>query len=152
MVVDFKLEGILNRMKGIQKISKEKIDEALKLSDRQYLIGNLKVPQILEHIYDNEVEVGISHYKEFTSDKPHKHSDVTEYQMILQGKSYIKNLFTNEIIQLNEGDFYIVHKNTPYAQKSTDNTKILFFKHPGMNDKILVDIDEVTREWLEEEI
>ncbi|MFE8701776.1 hypothetical protein ACFYKX_14345 [Cytobacillus sp. FJAT-54145] len=139
-------------MNGIQKISKEKIDEALKMNDRQYLIGNLKVPQFLEHIHDNEVEVGISHYKKFTSDTPHKHSDVTEYQMILQGKSYIKDLFTSEITQLNEGDFYIVHKNTPYAQKSAANTRILFFKHPGINDKFLVDYDEVTKEWLEKEI
>jgi mannose-6-phosphate isomerase-like protein (cupin superfamily) len=139
-------------MNSIQKISKEKMEEALKVSERQYLIGDLKVPQILEHIYDNEVEVGISHYKKFTSDRPHKHSDVTEYQMILHGKSYIKNLLTNEIIHLNEGDFYVVRKNTPYAQKSAENTKILFFKHPGMNDKINVDIDEITHKWLAEEI
>ena len=139
-------------MKGIQKISGKKIDEALGKTNRQYLVGNLKEPQILEHINDDEVEIGISYYKEFTTDKPHKHSEVTEYQIILQGKSSIKNLITNEIIELNEGDFYIVHKNTPYAQKSAKNTKILFFKHPGMNDKILVDIDSVTRDWLKQEI
>jgi len=146
------MSGEIKKMEDIQKISKEKIEEALRLSDRQYFVGDLKIPQILEHIYNTEVEVGISHYKEFTSDKPHKHTAVTEYQMVLNGKSSIKNLSTNEIIELNEGDFYVVHKNTPYAQKSIENTKILFFKHPGMNDKINVEIDEITRKWLEEEI
>lgn len=137
-------------MEDIQKISKDKIEVALKESDRQYLVGDLQIPQILEHINDNEVEVGISHYKKFTSDKPHKHTEVTEYQMVLKGKSSIKSLLTNEVMELNEGDFYVVPKNTPYAQKSIEDTKILFFKHPGKNDKILVEIDEVTRKWLEE--
>jgi mannose-6-phosphate isomerase-like protein (cupin superfamily) len=137
---------------GIQKISSEKINDALSKSERQYLIGNLKVPQILEHIHDDDVEVGISHYKKFTMDKPHIHSIVTEYQIILHGKSHLKNLLTNEIIELNEGDFYVVRKNTPYAQKSAENTKILFFKNPSINDKTIVEIDEVTQKWLEEEI
>ena len=147
-----KLGGIKQRMAGIQKISQQEIAESLRESNRQYLLGNLKSPQLLKHIHDDQVEVGISHYKEFTSDKPHMHSDVTEYQMVLQGTTYIKDLVTNEVTQLKEGDFYVVRNNTPYAQKSTENTKIIFFKHPAINDKILVEVDETTREWLKERI
>ena len=139
-------------MSNIKKISKETLDEVLQYNERQYLVGNLKVPQMLQHIHDNNVEVGISHYKQFTADKPHIHREVTEYQMILQGYSEIKNLLTGEVMELNEGDFYIVQKETPYAQKSATNTKILFFKYPSINDKKIIEINKETEEWLNDEI
>lgn len=139
-------------MSNIKKISKETLDNVLQHNERQYLVGNLKVPQMLQHIHDNNVEVGISHYKQFTADKAHIHREVTEYQMILQGYSEIKNLLTEEVIELHEGDFYIVNKETPYAQKSAVNTKILFFKYPSMNDKQIIGIDKATERWLNIEI
>ncbi|WP_066297260.1 hypothetical protein [Bacillus sp. FJAT-29937] len=133
---------------SIKKISKETLDSVLAQNERQYLVGNLKVPQMLQHFHDDNVEVGISHYKLFTADQPHIHGEVTEYQMILQGYSEIKNLLTGEVIELHEGDFYIVNKETPYAQKSASNTKILFFKYPSLNDKQTVEIDHATERWL----
>ncbi|KAB7665278.1 cupin [Bacillus sp. B1-b2] len=139
-------------MGDIKKISKETLDNVLKNNERQYLVGNLKSPQMLPHIHDNNVEVGISHYKDFTADKPHIHKEVTEYQMILQGRSEIKNLLTEEVIKLHEGDFYIVNKETPYAQKSAANTKIIFFKYPSLNDKQVIEIDAATEFWLKIEI
>lgn len=137
---------------SIKKINSEKINQSLIHNDRQYLVGNLKGIQALQHIHDDNIEVGISLYKEFKADIPHIHSEVTEYQFILDGYSEIKNLITNEVIQLNEGDFYIVYKGTPYAQKSSENTKIIFFKYPGINDKKIIEVDEETKEWLEIEI
>lgn len=139
-------------MEGIKKISNKELEKSLNKNTRQYLVGDLKLPQELEHIHDENVEVGISDYKKFTADVPHIHSIVTEYQMILKGYSEIKNLKTNEIIELNEGDFYVVKKDTPYAQKSSMGTKILFFKFPGINDKKVIDIDKETQSWLNEEI
>ncbi len=134
---------------GIQKISSSAILQALEKNSRQYLAGDLKQPQEIQHIHDEAVEAGISFYKTFTADKPHIHSTVTEYQYVLEGSSQIKDLQTKEIIKLAAGDFYIVKANTPYAQKSMPNTKILFFKNPGVNDKIPVEIDEATKEWLD---
>lgn len=139
-------------MSGIEKISKTKIDKSLDENVRQYLVGNLAFPQQLQHIQDENIEVGISHYKSFTADIPHVHTEVTEYQMILAGVSIIKDLMTGNLIELQEGDFYVVHKNTPYAQKSSAGTKILFFKHPGMNDKVPVEINALCEEWLKEKI
>lgn len=136
-------------MGEIKKISNEAIESVLGNNMRQYLVGDLKKPQELEYIFDNKIEVGISLYKEFTSDAPHVHEFVTEYQMILQGYSEIKDLRTGHITTLHKGDFFVVEKGTPYAQKSAADTKIIFFKHPGMNDKQLVDVDEATRKWLE---
>ncbi|KAB2332611.1 cupin [Bacillus mesophilum] len=137
---------------SIKKISKETLDNVLQYNERQYLVGNLKIPQMLQHIHDNNIEVGISHYKKFTADKPHIHIEVTEYQMILQGYSEIKDMLTEEIIELHEGDFYIVNKETPYAQKSKEDTKILFFKYPSINDKQIIEIDQSTQSWLNTEI
>ncbi|QTC40423.1 cupin domain-containing protein [Bacillus sp. V3] len=137
-------------MTEIKKISSSAISKALETAFRQYLVGDLKQPQELGHIYDEDIEVGISFYKEFTADKPHFHTDVTEYQYMIQGSTRVKNLETDEVIKLEEGDFYVIKAGTPYAQKSMPNTKILFFKYPGMNDKRLVDVDEKTKEWLRE--
>ena len=138
-----------NNMSGIKKIANEKIKESLDFSFRQYLVGNLKGKQELQHIHDEDVEVGISFYKEFKADVPHIHREVTEYQFILEGYSEIKNLSNNEVIQLNEGDFYIVYKGTPYAQKCSKNTKIIFFKNPGINDKVIIEVDYETKKWLD---
>jgi mannose-6-phosphate isomerase-like protein (cupin superfamily) len=135
-------------MEKIKRISAGTISTALEKTFRQYLVGNLKQPQEIEHIHDDHVEVGISFYEKFTSDKPHFHTTVSEYQYVLQGSTCVKNLITSEILRLGEGDFYIIRPDTPYAQKSMPNTKILFFKYPGMNDKKLVDIDRDTEEWL----
>jgi mannose-6-phosphate isomerase-like protein (cupin superfamily) len=135
-------------MEEIKKISAGTISAALEKNFRQYLVGDLKHPQEIEHIYDEEVEVGISHYKNFTADKPHIHTTVSEYQYVLQGSTMVKNLITNEVTSLGAGDFYKISSGTPYAQKSMPDTKILFFKHPGLNDKKLVDIDKTTEDWL----
>lgn len=139
-------------MTGILKISSEELDSALSNNKSQYLVGNLKLPQDLDHIYDGNVEVGMAYYKEFTSDIPHVHEKVTEYQLILKGYSEIKNLITGEVTELSEGDFYVVQKETPYAQKSSEGTKLIFFKFPGVNDKEIVEIDDLTKSWLEEKI
>lgn len=135
-------------MKGIEKISAGAISAALEKTFRQYLVGDLKQPQEIVHIHDDHVEVGISSYKKFTADKPHFHTTVSEYQYVIQGSTQVKNLKTNEVIKLEAGDFYMIIAETPYAQKSMPNTKILFFKHPGLNDKRLIDIDKATEEWL----
>ncbi|EMR05530.1 hypothetical protein C772_02502 [Bhargavaea cecembensis DSE10] len=139
-------------MSGIRRISKQKIDSVLQKNERQYLVGNLKTPQVLQHIHDENVEVGLSYYKQFTADKPHIHREVTEYQMILEGYSEILNLITNKVTKLNAGDFYIVEKETPYAQKSAANTKILFFKHPSVNDKKVIEASNELKEWLKTKI
>lgn len=135
-------------MSGIKRISKDELEKTLSNNNRQYLVGDLKLPQELQHIHDGNVGVGISHYKSFTSDLPHIHPKVTEYQLMLQGYSEIKNLITNEITKLYAGDFFLVENGTPYAQKLEEDTKIMFMKHPGMNDKELVEINEETKQWL----
>ena len=63
------------------------LDKALESAYRVYLCGDLKKPQDLKWIHDENVEMGISYYKEFTADQPHYHLHATEYNFILEGKS-----------------------------------------------------------------
>lgn len=139
-------------MQGIEVIKAEEINEALKQHYRQYLVGKLTSEQNIENIEDKNVEVGLSYYKEFSSDMPHIHSKVTEYQFVIEGETHIWNVISEEVIELKKGDFYCVKPNTPYAQKSKGNTKIIFFKYPGENDKKIIEVNGLVSKWLVEKI
>ncbi len=47
-------------MKKIEVISGESIQASLSSSNRQYLVGNLSIPQELDYLRDDNVEVGIT--------------------------------------------------------------------------------------------
>ena len=130
-------------------IRKKQIDEALDKEYRQYLCGHLSKPQpFLEHL-DSDIEVGISFYKEFTADTPHVHPVCTEHCYVLSGSTRMLILGDErEEVELNEGDFFVLPPNKPYASKHKAGTKLLFIKAPGTNDKTIIDIDEETKEWL----
>ena len=134
---------------AIEAIRKGELDSALKLEYRQYLTGHLQRPQVhLKHIED-DIEVGVSYYREFTADTPHVHPIATEYGYILQGTLRLQLLDgSHQEYEFYEGDFFLLRPNTPYATKSMAGTKILFMKSPGVNDKTLVNITEETEKWL----
>ncbi len=136
------------KTKKVEVIKNAEISQALGQRYRQYLTGHLENPQPeLQHI-DDDIEVGISNYEQFTADTPHVHPKCTEHVYVLQGSLKMRILETGEEILLNQGDFLVLRPNTPYATKNAPNTKILFIKHTATNDKTLVDIDDETREWL----
>ena len=130
-------------------IRKEELDKALNREFRQYLTGHLSRPQpFLQHIED-DIEVGISYYKEFTADTPHVHPIATEHVYVLEGSIKVKLLDgSNREEVINNGDFFVFSPGVPHATKNTANTKVLFIKSPGGNDKTLVEIDESTKKWL----
>ena len=125
------------------------IEKALEKEYRQYLTGHLQRPQpYLPHIED-DIEVGMSHYKEFTTDTPHVHPVCTEHGYVLKGKLKLRILDGSmREYEYHQGDFFVLRPNTPYATKNDADTQILFIKHPAVNDKTLVEVDEATREWL----
>ena len=138
-----------NITKRAELIRKDQIDQAHKEHYRQYLTGHLKNPQPeLAHI-DDDIEVGISDYEEFTADTPHVHPVCTEHAYVLQGELKMRLLETGEEIHLRQGDFLVLRPGTPYATKNAPHTKILFIKHPATNDKTVVTVDEATKHWLQ---
>jgi len=130
-------------------IKHKQLEEALSHEYRQYLTGHLGRPQpYLQHI-DDDTEIGMSYYSEFTADTPHVHPICTEYTYILEGSVRIRLLETGEELELNKGDFSLLRPNTPYASKNAADTRVLFIKVPGINDKTLVTPDDGTKRWLQ---
>ena len=129
-------------------IRKADLDSALAQEYRQYLTGHLGRPQpFLRHIED-DIEVGMSQYETFTADKPHVHPVCTEHGYVLSGVLRVRLLDSGEETELHEGDFFVLRPGTPYASKSLAGTRVLFIKHPGQNDKTLVEPDEETAKWM----
>ena len=98
---------------------------------------------------DDDIEIGISHYRVFTADKPHMHPVATEHSYVLQGSMKMRVLDgSGEELRFDAGDFFVLRPGVGYATKNAADTKILFIKAPGINDKTEVEIDEETARWL----
>ncbi|MBG0739019.1 cupin domain-containing protein [Paeniglutamicibacter antarcticus] len=134
---------------GVGVVRSSAIEESLTGNQRQYLAGPLGRPQDLEHLPYGDVEVGMSSYPVDTADQPHLHPQQREYQYILNGCALLLNLDTGQIHVLRTGDFYVVEPGVAHAQKQEAGTRILFFKHPAGNDKVLIDPDAELTGWLE---
>lgn len=125
------------------------IDDALSKEYRNYLTGHLTRPQLhLNHLED-DIEIGISEYTEFTADTPHLHPIATEHCYVLKGSIKIR-YYTDymEEVELHQGDFFMFRPGEWHATKNKKGTRILFIKSPGTNDKTLMDVDDDTQEWL----
>lgn len=132
---------------GIIKIDNSAIRSSLEGVRRQYLVGNLQLPQKLDFIRTEALEIGISSYDTYTDEAPHKHTIATEYQYVISGWTKYLNPETQEEYVFRKGDFYAIEKGTPYAQKCKAGTEILFIKIPSINDKVALEIDEYIAGW-----
>lgn len=131
------------------KIECEKIEDVLSRVSRQYLVGNLKRPQDLEFIGDDRLEIGITDYDSYTTEPVHYHTEATEYQYMISGRTKFMDVETGEEFEFRKGDFYCFKKNTVYAQKSEGGTRILFIKVPSVNDKHVVEAFDKVKKWYE---
>jgi uncharacterized cupin superfamily protein len=118
-------------------IDRDRIEEALTKTSRQYFVGNLKLPQMIEHIADDDVEIGISYYKENNShEAAHWHPIQKEFHYMISGRTIYTNVVTGETYEYKAGDFYAIYPEICYKQVSDAGTKILFIKTPSINDKV----------------
>lgn len=124
------------------------IQKALETVYRVYLCGDLKQPQDLQWVYDERNELGISQYKHFTADRPHYHSTATEYNYVICGKTKVLLIDEKREFLLEPGSLFVLPPMTKYATKHLGDTKILFFKSPGGNDKQIIAIDDTLQDWL----
>lgn len=132
---------------SVQYISHDAIEDALKDSRRQYLAGNLSLPQTLPYIFDTQVECGITSYSSYHWETAHYHTTTTEYAYMIAGETKYVDLSTDREYYFREGDFYVIHKNVPYIQKSKPGCRLLFFKAPGLNDKCPMESTEAMEQW-----
>jgi len=130
-------------------ISASDLEAFLKTNDRVYLCGNLEKKQEMDWISTDGVEIGISHYKHFKADIPHYHMSNIEYNFILSGESKIFLIEEEKEFHFKENTLFVIPPNTKYASKHQKDTKIMFIKVPGGNDKIVIgDIGEQLTNWL----
>jgi len=132
-----------------RKLAAPAISDAFKDTTRQYLAGNLKLPQELEHIDDRNIEIGITDYKAYAKEAPHWHKVAYEYQYMISGKTKYLDVETGEETHYEAGDFYRIDPETKYAQKSLQGTRILFVKTPPGNDKVSLEASEEVQKWLD---
>lgn len=137
-------------MGNIIKIENHEIETILQKVSRQYLVGDLQRPQELSFIKDNNLEVGITDYKEYSTEPVHYHTDAVEYQYMLSGWTKYMDPESETEYEFKKGDFYCIEKNTIYAQKSKKGTRILFIKVPSINDKTVIEAGDKIKEWYEE--
>lgn len=133
----------------MEEIRREELEEAFSHSYRHYLTGHLFVPQPYLKNIEDDIEIGISDYREFTADTPHVHPVATEHIYVLSGAVRIR-VFGEETTEkeLRAGDFAVVRPGEPHASKNAPGTRVFFIKSPGINDKTVIEVDEDTKDWL----
>lgn len=134
------------------KISANTLEKIFTTESRQYLVGNLQLPQIIQHIENTDVEIGISAYKKNEIEEAHYHTDQIEFQYMIEGKTEYVNIDTNEKFIFKEGDFYCIETGSKYAQRIYGKTRILFIKLPAINDKQLIEVQDEVKSWLEDHL
>ena len=117
---------------------------------RQYLVGQLKRPQVLAHFDADNIEIGLTSYVEYTIEAPHYHTTACEYCYIISGETKYIDLDMGKEICYGTGDFYKIEQNTKYAQKSAANTLLLFIKVPPGNDKEALPPTSKLLKWFED--
>lgn len=75
------LQSQENDMGKFITIQKGQIEEALKDISRQYCVGKLKKKQKIEHINHRGLEIGLTEYKEYTTENPHFHNTAMECEL-----------------------------------------------------------------------
>jgi 8-oxo-dGTP diphosphatase len=137
-------------MAKILKISSTEIDDALRDTTRQYLVGDLQKPERLRHVASSLIEIGVTRYGDAGgTEATHTHKQAFEFQYMTSGLTAYLDTLTGEEHIFRKGDFYVIEPGVVYAQKSSPHTEILFIKVPPGNDKVPVDITPEVETWFE---
>ena len=129
---------------NFESVESGKISESLSEASRKYFVGDATFASIP----DDNVEMGVTQYTEYSSESPHYHARVTTYEMILAGSIKYLDVEQKTEFEYQEGDLVVIRRGTVYAQKAQADTKIIFLKHPSGNDKVSVESDEFVKRWL----
>ncbi|MCR5054066.1 MAG: cupin domain-containing protein [Lachnospiraceae bacterium] len=133
-------------------IPADEINGALKHTFRQYIQGNLKQDQDISFIRTGDSEIGISDYKEYSHDDPHYHDKVMETNYVISGKVCMRIIDTNEDYVIEAGGVFSIPPHVKHVLKIKAGTRIIFVKTPSINDKHVLDFDELDlNAWFEDE-
>lgn len=127
----------LRGIKIIKIIYNKDVNKAFQFDGHQYFAGDLKRKQQLQHIHDDNANIGIGYHKVFESEQAHYHEECTEYEYVVKGQAKYLDLDNNIEYTVHKGDFFMIEPNTKYVMKGQKGSKILFFKNSTSNDKIV---------------
>jgi hypothetical protein len=128
------------------------VDRALGSAGRVYLAGHLGRPQPqFDHIGElpDPTEVGVTRYFSLTVDQPHVHELNTDFTYVVRGTFAVRIIPTGEVRVLGEGGLCVIEPGLAHVCIAHPGTQVLFFKVPGGNDKVPVQLDQASREWVE---
>lgn len=127
------------------------INHVLKTQKRVYLCGKLTKPNGLQHIQTDGYEMGITDYPQFKCDYAHLHTNNREFNYVLTGEVKVYIFSEHKEYHFQTGDLYVIEPNMPYIVKARANSKVLFTKSPGGNDKVLTpDLETQIGKWKKE--
>lgn len=127
----------------------DELNKKLKKQKRVYLCGKFEHPDILSAIETNGLEIGISQYPNYTAELPHIHTWNYEYNYVIEGSVKVYVFSEKMEYCFQSGDMYLIEPDMAYITKAAENTRVLFIKDPGGNDKKLVHISQPIRKWME---
>lgn len=126
------------------------INAALARSYRIYLSGHLGNPEFGINYLDVTPECGFSQYDSYAADRPHFHKYNYEFNYIIKGQTKVLYIDTMEEFLIPEGGLFIIQPNQPYVTKHQPDTRVIFFKSPGGNDKELIEQTSELEKWMSE--
>lgn len=128
------------------------VDRALSQAGRVYLAGHLVHPQPqFDHISSlpDPTEVGVTRYSSLTVDQPHVHELNTDFTYVVRGTFAVRIIPTGEVRVLEEGGLCVIEPGLAHVCIAHPDTQVLFLKVPGGNDKVPVELDRASCEWVE---
>lgn len=131
----------------MKRIDGNKMRESLAKQIRVYLCGKLSDPEDFEFVETDGLEIGISHYDQFTVEKAHLHKWNQEYNFIMKGKVKVYLFDENKEYEFHQDDMYVIEPGMSYITKAQAGTEVIFVKSPGGNDKELIPITDAIRSW-----
>ena len=137
---------------GTYCIQGEDVNAALGEAGRVYLVGHLKRPQPqLEHIasLESSIEIGITRYNRVTAEQAHLHKWNTDAVVVLAGMYAVRIISTGESKVLTEGGVCVIEPGISHICVASSDAQVLFVKTPGGDDKVQVEPDKASCDWVE---
>lgn len=143
----------MSKDEGVFFLDGQDVDSALQAAGRVYLVGRLQREQeVFCHVgsLPDPTEIGITRYDSLTVDQPHLHTHNTDFTFVLNGTFVVRIISTGEVRELEQGGLCVIQPGIAHVCVASPGTQVLFVKVPGGNDKVVVDLDEASRVWVEE--
>lgn len=123
------------------------VRDAFQKQIRVYLCGKLSKQESFEHINTDGLEIGVSHYSEYTAEKAHLHKWNYEYNLVKSGSVKVYSFDEEKEYEFHQDDMYEIKPNMRYITKALSGTEVIFIKTPGGNDKELLPVTDAIINW-----